>query len=229
MKNLIIGILTILTINCKSQNKELEYRSVEYYFNQIAELEYNELIKQKILIDSLTIAKKYLDNETKKLNEKGFEKYTDIKMNVYLPFFKDYLYQQHIIYKNNVYVLYFTMAGFDDTEWNIVKWNKKDWKNEDKLSRDKLEADSSITKLFWNYDEGPKNMENIKIFIKKDYLVFERGNLYHSLYDLKIDTLLLNEISPLHSSKGVNKEKMNEWIKTNLHDKIEKILNEERK
>jgi len=227
MKQIIIGLLSILTLSCQSQ--ELEYRSVEYYFEQVAELELNGLIEQGILIDSTTIADKYLDKETKGLNEEGFMKYGEIKMDVYMSFFKDYLYQQHIEYGDNVYVLYFTIAGFDDVEWDIVKWNKSDWQNDDKLGRDKLKSDTSLTKIFWNYDEGPKNMENIRLFVENDYLVFERGNLYHSLYDLKVDSLLLNEESPWHASNGEDKDKMNEWIKTNLHDKIVEKLNGKRK
>jgi hypothetical protein len=229
MRKLLIGLLSILTISCQSQNQELEYRSVEFYFDQIAELEINELIKQNVLIDSLTIADKYLDKETEGLNKEGSMKYMESRMNVYQSFFKDYLYQQHLEYDDNVYVLYFTIAGFDDVEWDIVKWNKSDWKNDDKLSRDKLKSDTSLTKIFWNYDEGPKNMENIRLFVENDYLVFERGNLYHSLYDLKADSLLFNEESPWHASDGEDKDKMNEWIKTNLHDKIEEKLNEKNK
>lgn len=227
MRKLLIGLLTILTISCQSQ--ELEYRSVEFYFDQIAELEFKELIEQNILIDSITIADNYLDEKTKGLNEEGFMKYLEIKMGIYRSFFKDYLYQQHLEYDDQIYVLYFTIAGFDDVEWDIVKWNKSDWKNDDKLSHDRLKSDSSLTKIFWNYDEGPKNMENIRLFIKNDYLVFERGNLYHSLYDLKSDSLLFNEESPWHASNGEDKDKMNDWIKTNLHDKIEEKLNEKRK
>ena len=190
MRILIIGILSILTFSCQSQNKELEYRSVEFYFDQIDELEINELIEQKVLVDSITIADIYLDKETKGLNKEGAMKYMEARMKVYQSFFKDYLYQQHIEYGANIYVLYFTIAGFDDVEWDIVKWNKSNWTNEDKLSRDRLESDSSLTKIFWNYDEGPKNMENIRLFIQNDYLIFERGNLYHSLYDLKTDSLI---------------------------------------
>jgi len=229
MRKILIGLLSILTISCQSQNQELEYRSVEFYFDKIAELEVNELIEQKVLIDSLTIADNYLDKETEGLNKEGSMKYMEARMKVYQSFFKYYLYQQHLEYDNNVYVLYFTIAGFDDVEWDIVKWNKSDWKNDDKLSRDKLKSDSSLTKIFWNYDEGPKNMENIRLFIENDYLVFERGNLYHSLYDLKTDSLLFNEESPWHASNGEDKDKMNEWIKTNLHDKIEEKLKEKRK
>ncbi|MGV7107847.1 hypothetical protein [Flavobacterium sp. U410] len=229
MKKILIGLLSILAISCQSQNQKLEYRSVEFYFDKIAELEINELIEQKVLIDSVTVADRYLDKETKGLNKDGSMKYMEAKMKVYQTLFKDYLYQQHLEYGNNVYVLYFTIAGFDDVEWDIVKWNKSDWKNEDKLSRDKLQSGSTLKKIFWNYDEGPKNMENIRLFIENDYLVFERGNLYHSLYDLKSDSLLFNEESPWHASEGEDKDKMNEWIKTNLHNKIEEKLKEKRK
>ena len=226
MRTIIIGVLLVLTLSCHSQ--ELQYRSVESYFDQIAELELSELIKQEVLIDSITISDKYLDKKTERLNDEGFGKYANIKLNIYLSIFKDYLYQQHLIYKNNVYVLYFSMGGFDDTEWNVVKWTKEKWKNEDKLNPERLKSDTDLNKIFGNYDEGPKNLENIKIFIRNDYLVLERGNLYHSLYDLKIDKLLLNEESPWHASNGSDKEKMNEWIKINIHDKIVAKLKEER-
>ena len=92
------------------------------------------------------------------------------------------------------------------TTWSIISLNKHSlllWNaNEtliivgEHLSSDKVKIEQKVTgvsedykvltKLFWNYDEGPKNIENINIFIKNDYLVLERGNLYHSLYDLKL-------------------------------------------
>ena len=226
MRQIIIGILSILTLNCQSQ--ELEYRSVEYYSDQVAKLVLNGLIEQKILIDSATVADKYIEKATQGLNTEGYMKYSEIKMDVYVSFFRDYLYQQHLEYDEHIFVLYFTIGGFDDVEWDIVKWNKSDWKSDDRLSPDKLKSDSSLTKIFWNYDEGPKNMENIRLFIENDYLVFERGNLYHSLYDLKSDSLLFNEESPWHASNAADKEIMNEWIKINLHEKIDEKLNEKR-
>ena len=226
MKILSIIFLLLLTLTCNAQKAALEYRSIDYYFEQIADLELEKLLEEKVLLDSNTIAEAYLDKETNKLNKEGFHKYADIKMNIYLSFFKDYLYQQHLEYDDNVFVLYFTMAGYDDMEWNVVKWDKQAWNNEDRLEREKLKNDGSLTKIIFNYDEGPKNLENIRIFIKNDYLVLERGNLYHSVYDLKADSLLINEESPWHVASGQGKEEMNEWIKTNLHDKIEKILGE---
>ena len=52
MRQLFIGILSIVTLNCQSQ--ELEYKSVVYYFEQVAEIELKKLIEQEILIDSST-------------------------------------------------------------------------------------------------------------------------------------------------------------------------------
>ena len=227
MKLLALLILTniLFVIDCKSQNQELEYRSVEYYFDKIAFLEFDELLKQEVLIDSFTVAEKYFDKKNNKFNEEGSLKFFDIKMQVCLSLFKHYWYQQHIEYQDYVFVLYFTLAGFDDTEWNIVRWKRESWKNEEKLGRERLKKDSALTKLFWNYDEGPKNLENVRLFIENEYLVFTRGNLYHSLYDLRTDALIFNEESPYHVCNGQSKEEMNEWIKVNLHEKIQEKLN----
>ena len=226
MKNICLLFFALILFSFNAQ--ELEYRDVNYYFDQVARLEMEQLLEQGVLLDSTTISEQYIDKESGRLNEDGFLKYADIKMLVYRSFFKDYLYQQHLVYGDNVYVLYFTIAGFDDLEWNIVKWDKAKWKNEDKLSYERLKTDSTLKKLFWNYDEGPKNIEKIKLFIENDYLVFERGNLYHSLYDLKTETLILNEESPWEAANSGEKEVINQWIKTNLHDKIELKLNIER-
>ncbi|MBN2425592.1 MAG: hypothetical protein JXR46_14675 [Calditrichaceae bacterium] len=185
-----------------------------------------ELIKQEILIDSLTITPKYKDSLSNGLNQEGFMKYADIKANIYMSFFKDYLYQQKVEYNNDFYILYFTMAGFDDMQWDIIKIPKSKWNGKERLSREKVEKSSSIEHILFNYDEGAKNTENIRIFIKKDYLIMERGNLYHSLYDLKNQKVLINEESPWHQAEGDGKEGLNKWIKENLHDRIEKIINE---
>ena len=53
----------------------------------------------------------------------------------------------------------------------------------------------------------------------------ERGNLYHSLYDLKNNRLIINNESPWTSCMAKDKEGMNKWIKENLHNKIEEIIN----
>jgi len=228
LKILTLICLIVCSTSCKSQTEKIEDRTIEYYFEQIGELEISELLKQKILIDSLTIAEKFKDSTSNRLNSEGFQKYSEIKMNIYLKFFKDYLYKQKVEYGNDFYVLYFTMAGFDDMEWNIVKWKKEKWKGEERLDRERLKTDNDIEKILWNYDEAGKNLENIRIFIKNDYLIMERGNLFHSLYDLKNEKVILNEESPWNASDGKDKTEMNKWIKENLHDKIEQYLNKER-
>lgn len=225
---ILLILLTLLTTEGISQTNKNVSRTLDYYFEQIAKLEIAELISQGVLLDSSTIAEEFKDSNGK-LNDEGFMKYGDIKESIYLSFFKDYLFMQKLESKNNVYVLYFTMAGFDDIEWNIFRWDQDDWKNEERLSQEIAAKDSLVTKILWNYDEGPKNIENIRIFIKNDFLVMERGNLYHSLYDLRTEKVIINEESPWHASNGEGKERMNEWIKSNLHDKIEIILDEQRK
>ena len=102
MRKSIFGLLSILALGCQSQ--ELEFRSVESYFDQIAQIEFNELTELGVLIDSVTIADKFKDKESGGLNQKGFEKYADVKMEVYQSFFKDYLYQQHLPYNDKVFV-----------------------------------------------------------------------------------------------------------------------------
>ena len=127
IKHTFILILTFLTVSCQSQTNEIEDKTIDYYFGQIAELEIDELINQKILIDSLTITPKYKDSISNGLNQDGFMKYADIKANIYMSFFKDYLYQQKVEYNNDYYILYFTMAGFDDMQWDIIKMPKDSW------------------------------------------------------------------------------------------------------
>lgn len=220
--------LSLISIKSQSQINEIEDRNIYYYFDQIKELEIKELLKQKILINSTTIDDKFLDSETNQLNNDGFEKYANIKMNIYLTYFKDYLYLQKLEYGNDIYVLYFTMAGYDDMQWDIIKWNKNNWKSEERLSRERAIKDTSIRKILWNYDEADKNLENIRLFIKNDYLVMERGNLYHSLYDLKSEKVILNEESPWNASIEDGNLEMNDWIKKNLHDEIEHYLSAKR-
>lgn len=233
-------IITFIFLIFIAQNlfsQELEYRSVEYYFDIVKKLETEKLKKSGILNDSLKITENYKEKGKEKLNKIGNEKYLNLKIEVLKSIFKDYLFQQFIEYKDDVYVLYFSMAGFDDTEWQILRWKKVDWNKNDKISKklvknckfkfeDKETAkECNFTPIAFNYDEGPKNLNDVKIFITKDFLVLERGNLYHSLFDLKNNQLIINNESPWASCKAKNKEEMNKCIKENLHDKIEKIIN----
>ena len=236
MRRIITFIFLIFTtLNLFSQ--ELKYRGVEYYFDIVKKSEFEELKKVGILNDSLKITEKFKEKGKDNLNKIGKDKYYDIKMKVLQSIFKDYLFQQFIEYQDDVYVLYFSMAGFDDIEWQILKWKKEEWNKNDKIDKKLVEnckfkfEDNETSKecnfkpIAFNYDEGPKNLNDVKIFIKNDFLVMERGNLYHSLYDLKKNKLIINNESPWTSCKAKDKEEMNKWIKENLHDKIDEIIN----
>lgn len=232
---LFLMIYSFLSVNLYSQ--KLEYRSVDYYFDMVEKLEIEKLKEQRLIDDDLNVAKKYKKDTGKGLNDEGRKKYLDIKINVLKSVFKNYLYQQHLEYEGDIYGLYFSMAGFDDTEWCIIKWRKDKWNNQEKVDKKlvhdsemEIEAGKNVVNLDFificdNYDEGPKNLDGVKIFIKNNYLIMERGGLYHSLFDLKTQKVLVNETCPWCKSKAENKEKMNLWIKENLHDKIEKIIN----
>ena len=52
----------------------------------------------------------------------------------------------------------------------------------------------------------------------------ERSGLYYSLYDLKANKLLINDESPWNSAEDNSEEGLQNWIKENLHNKIQKII-----
>lgn len=180
---LLISKLTFAQADCT--------RTLEYYFSIVDSLEFSELKKAGVITDKDSIADKYFDKTTQRLNEKGFLKYVEIKQDIYLKFYNDYLFLQSIQFNDDIYVLYFSVAGFDDVEFQILKWRKQDWLNSDKLSKSIVdEPNQKFQKIAFNYDEGPKNIENVRMFVKNDYLVMERNGLYHSLYDLRKNKLL---------------------------------------
>jgi hypothetical protein len=218
-------LLTTKLIFAQSDNS----RTLDYYFNIVDSLEFKEMKNAGIIIDKDSIAEKYLDKKNKGLNEKGFEKYSEIKANIYGKYYSNYLFLQSLDFKDHKYALYFSVAGFDDVEYQILKWNKQDWQYSDKLSKKLVEQpNEKFKKIAFNYDEGPKNLENVKIFIKNDYLVMERSGLYHSLFDLRNNELLINDESPWNSANADNLKEMNEWIKENIHSKIEQKINASR-
>jgi len=227
----IFSILFIVSFVTNSQN--LRYRSVDYYFSLFEKAEIKKSQEKGLLDQNLKLSKKYKKNGENKLNEAGQNLYLDIKVNLLKSYFKDYLYQQDVNYKNETYVLYFSMAGFDDTEWCILKWQRGKWKNVEKIdkqvvenARNKRGENANFNFVCFNYDEGPKNVDGVKIFIKNHYLIMQRGGLYHSLIDLDHDKVLINEESPMHASDSKNKAEMNIWIKKNIHDKIDKIISQ---
>lgn len=180
------------------------------------------------------------------MNEAGFEIFVDARVEAqevhsYLNDYWNYL--NHIEYDGHVYAAYFHLAGMDDLNYSVFKFRKSEWQNQERILNEKRSplSDNLIhdetefqkkgyTMVILNYDEGPKNHDNLKLHVKHDLLVFERGNLMHSLYDLKSGELLINEINPwIHARKANHEEKvdkriLNDWVNTNLHEKIKNNL-----
>jgi hypothetical protein len=201
-------------------------RTPEYYFKIVDSLELVEMKRAGVITDKGSVADQYLDKATQRLNEEGFRKYGEIKVDIYLKFYKDYLFLQSLSFKDDIYVLYFSVAGFDDIEFQIVKWKKQDWLKSGKLSKEIMDKpNQKFQMVAFNYDEGPKNLENVRMFVKNDYLVMERSGLYHSLYDLRTNELIINDESPWHSANAETLEIMNNWIREKLHSKIEQRIN----
>ena len=143
-----------------------------------------------------------------------------------MNYFKNYLLLQSLEYENFVYAFYFSVAGFDDVEFEVLKWKKENWKGEETVDKRSVyeNTNKNVERIAFNYDEGPKNLENPKIFIEKNYLVMERSGLYYSLYDMKANKLLINDESPWNSAEDNSEEGLQNWIKENLHNKIQKII-----
>ena len=132
-------------------------RTLEYYFRIVDSLEFVEMRRAGVITDKDSIADQYCDKTTQRLNEKGFMKYAGIKGDIYLEYYKDYLFLQSVNFRDDIYVLYFSIAGFDDVEFQIVKWKKQDWLKSDKLSKDIIDKpNQKFQKVAFNYDEGPK-------------------------------------------------------------------------
>ena len=223
----ILILFLIIATSCKSQTNGIGDRTVEYYLEQVGKLQIEEMIKQNILVDSITIAPKYMDTISNSgLNDDGFHKAFEIMFDVYKEHYNGLLYLQKVEYNNDFYILYFLPNGGGDMQWDILKMKKESWNGKEILTQEEYDSNKSIEFILSNYDEGPKNLENIRIFIKNDFLIMERGNLYHSLYDLKNKKVIINEVSPWHKANDTSKEGLNKWIKENLHDKIAEIINE---
>jgi len=221
-KFIIIALILISNFSFGQTERKIP---IEKYFITVDSLEYSKLKEKGIITEQDSIALKYQDQETKRLNSKGFEKYAEVKAEVYMDFFKNLLLLQTLNYKSDVYALYFSVAGFDDIEFQILRWEKSNWDDFETIEKTIIdEPNQNFQKVAFNYDEGPKNLGDVKIFIQNDYLIMERSGLYHSLYDLKTNKLLINEESPWHSAEDNSAEGLNKWINENLHRKIEEKI-----
>lgn len=228
MKFLIVVLAWSFCSSSFAQSEELQPRTIDYYLNESDSLEFSALLEQGILVDSTTIAPQYLDTARGTCNTEGYAEIMKTRMAVMSNYYDGFLFMQQLTYKEDVYVLYFSLAGFDDMQWDIFKWKASSWNNQPKLTYEQIASDSTITRILWNYDEATKITENSRIFIENDYLVMERGNLYHSLYDLKNEAVILNENSTWSASDFAEDEALIQWIRTHLHDKIATILRTKR-
>lgn len=121
------------------------------------------------------------------------------------------------------------MSGFDDTAWYVYKIAL-----DSDLSSYQKKSGQTDDVLFWNYAEASEHKENPFIRISKGkYLIFSRGNLDYSLYDIDQDKVIINEHSVWGAvvaksdidlpEKALN-QLMNEWALENLHMKINNYI-----
>lgn len=132
-------------------------------------------------------------------------------------------------------VLLTDISGFGDRAWYVYQMPIGA-----RLTNEMLTGHDEHNVLFWNYSEAGDHYDNPKIEMLKDrYLLFSRGGLYHSLYDLRIQKLLVNDESPWNSFQGSDQFRkygenapsgsagtaMDVWVRNNLHKRIESIVN----
>lgn len=220
-------IILFTFLNCTSQENKLANRDVVYYFKEAKKLEFKERNRQKLTIDSVTIAPEYVDSITKKMNYKGSVLLQDIKEKVLKSYYEDYLYLQQIQYKNKTYALYFTMLSLYDIEFIVFEYDRKNGDIKERINRKTFDLLKNVLKINWNYEEAPKNkLQEVAIFIKNNYLVFNLGGLYLSAYDLKNKVLLYKEENPHSISQLYDKEANKRWVVKNVHEKIENLIKE---
>lgn len=133
------------------------------------------------------------------------------------------------------FVLLTDLSGFEDRAWYVYQLPI----GTNLTNKMKTGHDENGT-LFWNYSEAGDHYNNPKIEILKErYLVFSRGGMYHSLYDLRQRTVLVNDESPWNSFQESEQFKkygdqsppgtigtgMDIWVLENLHRRIERTVN----
>lgn len=122
-QNLII--LTLILISNFSFSQVEKKISIDHYFTVIDSLQFNKLKENGVIDKNDKIANEYKEKDSETLNEKGFEILANVRADVYMNYFKNYLLLQSLEYENSVYALYFSVAGFDDVEFQILKCKKE--------------------------------------------------------------------------------------------------------
>lgn len=224
--------LLLQAILLSAHAQEAAYRGVDYYLDTLHQLETQALKKEGLLDSSgLRIAKQYRVPGKEYFTPEAYTRYEAIIMNVRLSFFKDFMYQQHIIYNDEAYVLYFSMDNNEDAEWQILKFNKGSWHKEERIAKQRIAycniasgQECDFQPIAFKYREGNRDLENVKMFVKNDFLVLERDGLYQSLFDLKQQKLVFKEENPAYTTN--EKSKVNMLQEEHMHEKIDQVINQ---
>lgn len=149
--------------------------------------------------------------------------------------YKQLLQVLNVPSRNIQFVLMTDSSGFNDRAWYVYKQPLGD-----NLTKSMKAGHDKSGALFWNYSETGDHCENPGIaIINNRYFVFSRGGLYHSLYDIKEDKVLVNDESPWasylssdqfkkhgnNSPPESNGSAIDIWVEENINSKIKKIIN----
>jgi hypothetical protein len=132
---------------------------------------------------------------------------------------------------NDQFVLMTNYSGFGDQAWSVYRLPIGA-----SVTSEMRDGGSTAGALFWNYTEAGDHSEGARLTVVQDrYLVFSRGGLRHSLYDMAADSVLVNEPSPWHAfldstdvppRTPLKEERalMDEWVREHLDGRIRAIL-----
>ena len=134
--------------------------------------------------------------------------------------------------------LFTDYAGIGDPSWHVYRFDINDNVENKKLPRHKFDDGA----IFWNYSEAGDDTDGASISIVKDrYILFTRGGIYYSLYDLQNNKVLINDESPWHAFIDSDEFKQlpkdlklkdqypfyHKWAYKYLHLPIEGIINQD--
>ncbi|MCP4420312.1 MAG: hypothetical protein GY805_27215 [Chloroflexi bacterium] len=161
------------------------------------------------------------------------------------PEFADFHYVQHLPSPDNehIFALFIDTSPFGDTGWFVFKFDKDfDVKNFEIPWANYVDGSYRKDVIMSNYAEGGDHGKNPNIeIVDNSYLVFMRGGLYHSLYSLEKNAILVGFESPWHEwrdseeyasiqpnpSDEEESNSIDEWKRRNLHIPILKIIQSE--
>jgi hypothetical protein len=127
------------------------------------------------------------------------------------------------------FVLLTDLSGFDDRSWYVYQLDLGA-----SLTPTHREGHNSDGALFWNYSEAGEHKGDPHIrLVAERFLVFTRGGLDHSLYDLKSNRVLINATSSwgaaiakpdLNLSPQAEAIVIDKWVRENLHGPIQALI-----